>query len=372
MTNDERRTMSDPVELAPSPTLIYGDAEFLKRRAIREYIEAVLDPEDQADAVERVDAASDSLGALQAALGSLPFLSPRKVVVIENFDALTAAQQKELLPALEGGADTVFAVLVARPPEGRAKGPPVSAPVRKLLEAREGLRECRTPYDRELVEWVSAEAQSLGKQLRAATARALLDRCGRDMARLHLELDKLALYVGDRQEITPDDVMLVTSASLEATVFELTDAVGQRNLAAALAALPGLLPAQNPEGMALMILAMLSRQLRLIWQTRFLAEKGHALGRVRELPEDVAKPLPHEHNIMDAVKGRRFLVDKFTGQARGFSEEHLAMAMERVMETDAALKGQTGRRIGGRLALEMLLVDLCYPELAPPVEAAVE
>jgi DNA polymerase-3 subunit delta len=190
------------------------------------------------------------------------------------------------------------------------------------------------------------------------------------MDRLCLETEKLALYVGERAEITTEDVRAAASPSLEATIFELTDAVGRKDLAAALTALPSLLPAQSPESAALMILAMLARQLRLIWQARFLAEQGYSLGRLRETPPELAEVLPVEHNIVEAVKGRGFLVDKLSDQARRYTDAELAVALERVTEVDAALKGQTDRRLGARLALEMLLVDLCRPELAPEAQEA--
>jgi DNA polymerase-3 subunit delta len=356
--------------LPASPTLIYGDAELLKRRAVREYVAAVLPPEERGDALERLDAASDPPAALRGALSALPFLAARKVVLTENFDVLTAAQQKELLPALETSGETVFALLVARPADSRSRQAPVCAALRKLLEARRGLQECRTPADRQLVGWVSSEAERLGKRLDGWAARALVERCGRDMARLSLELDKLASYVGDSAQITADDVLLVTSPSLEATIFQLTDAVGQRDVSAALSALPALLPAQNPEGAALGVLAMLARQLRLIWQTRYVVEQGHSLARLDQLPEHVRGWLPAEHGIVESVGNRRFLVEKLSQQAHGFTEDGLAQALQRVAETDATLKGQTDRRLDGRLALEMLVIDLCHPDLAPPLESA--
>ena len=51
---------------------------------------------------------------------------------------------------------------------------------------------------------------------------------GSDLRRLHLELDKLRSYASGRA-ITPADVQLLVSDTSEALIWDLTDAIGQRD-----------------------------------------------------------------------------------------------------------------------------------------------
>jgi DNA polymerase-3 subunit delta len=292
-------------------------------------------------------------------LTSVPFFTYRRLVVIRNIDALTAAQQKELLPTLESAPPGVFVLLVAKPAEGRAKAAPVCADLRKLLEAQGQLREFRTPYERDLARWVQDLARERQKLLRRPAPEALVARAGRDMARLELEVEKLCAYVGDRGEITADDVAAAVPATQEASVFDLVDAIGARQLDHALGLVPSLVPPTNPQSAILGLLGMLARHFRLLWQARFVMDEGHSLRRLDRLPPALAELLPQEHNLPDSVRGRQFLLDRYAAQAQNFSEEGFLFAFERLAELDTALKGQTEERLEPRLALELLLADLC-------------
>ena len=46
-------------------------------------------------------------------------------------------------------------------------------------------------------------------------------------------------------------------------------------------------------------------------------------------------------------------------QARKFSDAQIALALDRVHQTDVALKGQANQAIDERTALEALIVELC-------------
>ncbi len=346
----------------PSPirfVLIYGDAELLKERAVAQHVAAVLPEEDRELALERFDAATDPLPEMAAKLQELPFFGGRRLIVIRNIDALSAAQQKELLPALSAAAPGVFVLFVTRPSETRAKGPPVSAALRKFLEAEGEVREFRTPYERELGQWAVEQARQRRKTLLRPAPAALVARAGRDMARLELEVEKLCLYVGERGEITVEDVEAVVPATQEATVFDLVDAIGRRQLSKALALVPALVPPANPQGAILGLIGMLARQFRLLWQAKFVTEQGHSLRRLKALPAELAAVLPQEHNLVDSVRGRQFLIDRYAAQARNFEERDFVYAFEKLAELDGALKGQTEGRLEPRLALELLLSDLC-------------
>jgi len=110
-----------------------------------------------------------------------------------------------------------------------------------------------------------------GKRIAHGAAEALVDLVGRDLRRLDSEADKLASYVDSAEEVTLDDVRQVAAASGSASVFELTDAVGERDAARALAVLHRLL--QGGES-ALGLHAMLARHVRALVGARALSARG--------------------------------------------------------------------------------------------------
>lgn len=84
------------------------------------------------------------------------------------------------------------------------------------------------------------------------------------------ELEKLFLYVGARRDITADDVRTICSATRQAIVWELVDAIGARHLPRALVALENLLGhGEQPIG----VLALLASQFRLMILARDLADR---------------------------------------------------------------------------------------------------
>jgi len=119
------------------------------------------------------------------------------------------------------------------------------------------------------------------------------------------------------------------------------------------------LPPGVVHGEALGLLGMISRQLRLIWQTRVAARQGYRLDRSTDLPEELTARFPLQHNIAAVVGSRQWLGKKMIAQARKFSDAQIARALDTVHQTDAALKGQADQAIDERTALEALIVELC-------------
>jgi DNA polymerase-3 subunit delta len=84
------------------------------------------------------------------------------------------------------------------------------------------------------------------------------------------ELEKLFLYVGTRRDITAADVRAICSATRQAIIWELVDAVAARQLPRALVALENLLGhGEQPIG----VIALLAGQFRLMILARDLADR---------------------------------------------------------------------------------------------------
>ena len=79
-----------------------------------------------------------------------------------------------------------------------------------------------------------ADAQRLGFRLEPAAARVLVDRMGASPVRLQHELERLALWAGDGGEVTAADLEAMIADTSEAAVWSLSDALLERDPAAAL------------------------------------------------------------------------------------------------------------------------------------------
>lgn len=198
------------------------------------------------------------------AANTMPFLSERRLVVVRNVDKLDVAGLEKLAGYAKDPAPYTCLVLVAAKIAKNSK-------LYRAAAATGVAYEYAAPKRNEYASEVVKLLRERGKTMAMPTAQLLVDVVGRDLRRLDIEAAKLATYVGDEEHISPDDVRAVASATAEASVFELSDAVGERDVTRAMRVLRRLLDAgETPLGVE----AMLARHVRALIGARALADRG--------------------------------------------------------------------------------------------------
>ena len=147
------------------------------------------------------------------------------------------------------------------------------------------------------------------------------------------EINKIAAYTGERGEIKTEDIEKVCTRSVKSRIFDLTDAISQRQTAQALQILNGLVEQKEPLPN---IMAMVGRQMGLLLRVKKMEEK--------KLP-DMARVL----GINPYIAG------KIRKQAASFTMDQLKETMRKCVEMDQASK--TGR-MNPRLALDLFIAEL--------------
>jgi DNA polymerase-3 subunit delta len=184
----------------------------------------------------------------------------------------------------------------------------------------------------ELVNWVSREFKSRGKSIDSRTASFLVDSCEQGMNEILNEINKLALFIGERDRVTGEDVEKVCTKSVKSRIFDLTDAISGKRSTQAMRILNELMVMKEPLPR---ILFMITRQFRQILEMKLMTEKGLS-------PGEAASKL----GIMPYVAG------KVLKQAKSFSVEELKAAMKKCLDLDEAVK--TGK-MNDRIATEILI-----------------
>ncbi len=85
-----------------------------------------------------------------------------------------------------------------------------------------------------LMEQVRLILKKMNKSMAPRVAEQLLERVGFHPVAVVMETEKLALYVGEAEQITLDDLNAVVGRTRQEALFELTQAVGNNNLETAL------------------------------------------------------------------------------------------------------------------------------------------
>jgi DNA polymerase-3 subunit delta len=323
---------SEPEEL-PRVALVVGREYALRDAEIAKLRDAALAgglPDFNEDRFDLGSAGCDPAQVIGAAR-THPVMSERRFVRVRGLGEKRAARLvEELLPAyLEDPSPTTVLVLEAEQVDKRLRWVKQVAKVGRLIECAgpKGAAETRA--------WIERALRERGKSAAPGAAAALAELVGGDIDQLRQEIEKLCLYLGEERVAEAEDVSAVTGHLRPLAVYDLTDQLGQRQLAPALRTLGRLLDQGEPP---LALLGALGNHFR-------------RLVRARE-----CRPL-EPAVVQERLAIHPFAARKLTEQARRFDLRRLRSCLDAVRLTDEALKGAAP--LTPRQAVERLILSVC-------------
>jgi DNA polymerase-3 subunit delta len=153
-----------------------------------------------------------------------PMFAEKQVVILKE------AQQMRDIEKLESYIDnplasTIFVVsFKEKKVDGRSK-------LAKTLKSKGEMLSTKKMYDSQLPEWVNQMVASHKLTITPKALHLRVDHIGTDLSRLQNEVEKLAVNLAGRKNITEDDIEKYIGVSKDFNVFELQDALGKRDLA---------------------------------------------------------------------------------------------------------------------------------------------
>lgn len=191
--------------------------------------------------------------------------------------------------------------------------------------------ECNKPKSKkDIAPWIVALARQSGKIISLENANYMIQICGTDKLMLSNEIQKLVDYVGENTEIKKQDIEKVGIRTLETIIFDLTDAVGNRNIAISLKYLEELLMQKEP---LQKILIMIARHFKSLLITKICVQRNISVS------EELNIKFP-------------FIVNKYKDQCRRFSEKELEDILIHLANLDSDSKvGKIDLKIGLELCL---------------------
>ncbi len=327
--------------------LLYGADEFSRQEALAQMKHKLGDPTTASLNTTLLDGRSLTLADLQAACDTVPFLADKRLVIVEGLAARWERRQpgegvepkpfaksdRELEEALQGylGQLPDSTRLVFVDDEVSA-----SNPLLRLAKAHSGyVKEFPPRRGRELHAWIAERVKQKGGRITNEAVAALAVFVGENLRLLDQEIEKLLTYSGPGRDVQKADVEALVPYAREARIFDLVDAIGQRQRETALRLLHQMLD----EGTApAYLMVMFARQFRMLLQGRELLDGGAG-----------------KEAIVAALKLHPFVADKVLLQGRNFTMEHLERIYRRLLDADVAMK--TGRA-EETVALDLLVVEL--------------
>lgn len=310
MTAQELETMLKKGAVPPV-CYLYGDETFLVERAIRTLLDRAIDPSLKDFNLNTFFGAESKGIDIVDAAQTLPMFAERRVVMVKRAEALKAESLEVLLPYVQNPCPSTCLIFIGTRVDQRKKF---------FLELKKlgALVEYKRIYENKLSGFIQSEAQLLAKPIEAPAAELLVLLIGNNLQELSSQIEKLAVYAGQRPRITVDDVRAVASSSKVFNAFELAGFLGMRDLRNALRSLDALF--RNGEEVPPM-LGALSRHFRQLWRVREMLD--------RKAPQmDISK----ETGI------NSYFLGEYLMQAKNFGRDELRGIFEEFYRCDLASK----------------------------------
>jgi DNA polymerase-3 subunit delta len=342
--------------------LLHGNDEF----SCREHLKKLRRQGDFGYNSDTYTGGETPLATILATCDTFPFLTEQRLVVVEGLpkrrkgeDVTSSSESKEssatAVEATEkpkkgkkgkastesrAGFEKALAEYAAHLPETTVlivlvdDELPASSPLLKAAQEHGKVIQCTLPKGAALETWINRRAQATGVKITPEAVTLLANFIGNQLRLLASEVDKLAMYAGARGVIEADDVRKLSAQVQEARVFDLTDALAQRNRKQALDLLHDLLADGEPP---LRLLSTITSQVR-------------SLLLVKELADDGLRA----QQIASTTGMAPFVAEKAMRQIGKFKVAELEGAYRQLLATDAALKRS---RMTPEMALDLLVVN---------------
>ncbi|MEI7436502.1 MAG: DNA polymerase III subunit delta [bacterium] len=356
--------------------LFWGEDEFLVGKHARSQVDDLMPADDQAFGLEIIegmvssgDEAAKSLKQALEAVQTRGFLGDGKVVWLRGVNFL-GGEPIGKGDAVKTGIEHLIEWVEAA--DGKMNPLVISSGkldrrsrFYKVCEARGAALAFNPPaLSKEAAMDLTTRARTLleqaGVAADAAVVQLLVARTGTDTRQMASEIDKLALYVGDAKRATLDDVRAIVGLAREAPAWDLSDAVGQKDLPRAIALERQLLYQKESP---IRLIGMLVRHLRELSLVREALDQGWLLVQGNGYHETAAwsgLPVDVEQSITLAW-GRNpramhpFRLLQIARQARKFTALELQTKHQQAV---AAHEKLVSSSLPAPLVLELLLVRL--------------
>jgi DNA polymerase-3 subunit delta len=364
--------IASPATLRPGYVLL-GDEAFLYQRCRQGVLAALAPPENRDFSLSDLDLAETSIFDVLDRAQTPSLMAPFQVIFVRNLKALYGrGSKKEEFAAIDAyfrspnpGAVLLFVADHLRIPTDLRKMDYQDKErydrIRETLGDWCGFVELARVDENDAIKWCLAAAEARGIRFDPDAARELVDALGADMMMVASELEKLCLFVAGREaRITLGDVETMVLAAKQRTLYELTDAISQRDRTRALLLLHGLLNASDGgEDAAIGHLYMLARTFR---QMLIILEKN-----VRDSRAIWAA-------LWQGFRMPPFAAEDLIRQARRYkSRRELTRALRLVARADLELRSSPANKL---LVLERLVLALAteatHPTYTPIHQFAME
>ncbi len=304
--------------------LLYGSEGYLKKQYKERFIKAML-PDGDTMNYAYYEGKGTNIKEVIDLSETLPFFSQRRLILFENTGFFKSGGN-DLADYIKELPETTYYIFIENEIDKRSR-------LYKAVKAKGHIVELTTQDENTLKRWIQSLLKREGKTMSDSDILYFMNKVGTDMENIQKELEKLVCYALERQTIGRADVDAVCVTQISNHIFDMVNAVSDKNQRRALDLYYELLALKEPP---MRILFLLTRQYRLLFHVKALAQQGY--GR---------------KEIASKVGLHPFVAGKYMDQAKRFRMEELRSVMEEGAQIEQNVK--TGM-LSDNLAVELFIV----------------
>lgn len=315
-----------------------GEEIYLMDKALEELIKSLLTEDLQSINLSYLDGKTSDLDSLKLSCETLPFLSNKRIIVLNNPDSMEdlVKNQEEVIAYLKTLGDHQTLIIADR-----------KSNIKKSTKLYKFIKEinCNVNFEKlkgvELNSWIIDRFKLNGKILANSnisyflrTSSYLSRNIDSTLYDLENEIKKLSA-LSQRKEITNEDMDKVLIKNIDRNIFDLLEAISKNNSDKAISIFNQIYTMNEP---IQKIIFMIARQFRLLNAIKLHLSKGYGNKEIQ---------------LKLGIKPYEF--SKLVKQVGSFSQKTLNEILENILETDKNLKTRPSDQ---KLEMELLLVKL--------------
>ena len=310
----------------PGMVLLYGEERYLRLQYLTKVMDYYGGKKGDMN-TDMYEGKNVNVGAVIDQAETLPFLAETRVMVFQD-TGLFKSGGDQLADYLQSPCETSVFIFCENEVDERCR-------LYKTVKEKGAVAQIDEQTRETLQSVIGVFLKKEGKRISVETAGRILDKTGNDMAMLRSELEKLVSYCMDEDVIETEDVEIICSQNIEDKIFELIDAISEKNARKAMELYYDMLALKEPP---IKLLVLMEKQFNQLLQIRLLRDEGE-----------------QRDTIAGKVGINPYFIGSYMNRASKYSAEELRRIFELAIETDEEIK--TGK-ISDVLGVETLILSL--------------
>lgn len=309
--------------------VIFGEEEYLKNIYEKKLISNIVDENFKMMNFDIFEGKNVNISKIIDACDTMPFMSDYRVVILKNTGLIYDAKKDDtnkLENYLHILPKTTILIFIEEKIDKKLK-------IFKTISNIGTFHKIDILSENELVNWILSIFKDNNKNISTKEALYIIRNIGFNMEILLNEINKLISFKSSGTKITINDIDNICTKSIESKIFDLINFMSNKDMDNAIKIYKNLIINKTSP---FVILNMISRQFRIILQTKYLYNKNYSI-----------------NNIASELELRDFIVKEAIKQSKNFSIKILLQAINECLEIDNNIK--TGKIID-EIAIELLII----------------